>query len=96
MADTEQRTRTIPAEVMARHYQEKANLVEGMSITRLANQVEQEAEVVHCHAIIARLKADLQTANETIAQRDAEITRLDAGREPLTAHDLGHVPDTQE
>lgn len=82
MADTEQRTRTIPAEVMARHYQDKANLVEGMSITRLATLVEQEAEVVHCHAIIAKLKADLQGANEEVARLNAEIERFDLDRDP--------------
>lgn len=79
MAD-EQTSRTIPAHVMAMHFDEKAKVLEGVAISRLADRVAFEAEVAHCHGLIAKLQADLQSARETIAQRDEEIARLDALR----------------
>lgn len=65
MAD--EQTRTIPHHVMALHYQDKANALEGMAITRLADKIGLEVEVARCHELIKKLNAELQAANEKIA-----------------------------
>jgi uncharacterized small protein (DUF1192 family) len=88
MADAEQTTRTIPADVMSRHYRDKANALEGMAVTRLADLAQHESEVAHCHAIIAKLGQELQASQEEVARLNAELERADAGR--------ASVPDQEE
>jgi hypothetical protein len=68
MASNEQAQREIPPGVMARHYNDKANMLEGMAITRLADLVSLEGEVARCHDIIKKLSAELQEAREKIAE----------------------------
>ena len=82
MANSDDTQRVIPPGVMARHYNDKANMIEGLSITRLADLIRLEEEVGRCHALIKKMQAELQAAQETIAQRDEEIAKLDASRAP--------------
>lgn len=71
MADTEQKARVIPPEVMALHYQDKANALEGMAVTRLADKIARDIDVAHLDALVAKLQQELQAANEKIATLEA-------------------------